>query len=118
MTRHHPREIVHRSSEPLWRLCYRFLWPFQYFRDVTCGSTLERQLNYRHNRAMRVFLPGFVVKWSALTALWFACGGFFDHGLELVVPAACCYMTATWALIVVVKLTAAWMWLERFPELF
>lgn len=107
-----------RASEPAWRLWYRYIWPFQYFRDVTRGSTIERQQNYRHNRAMRVHLPGFVAKWSLVTALWFAFGGFFDLVLELVIPAACCFVTGTWALIVVVLLGASWMWLERFPDLF
>ena len=75
-----------RSGEPLWRLAYRFLWPFQYFRDVTRGSSLERQQNYRHNRAMRVYLPGFIMKEAAsagssfnvlVSALFIP--GDFDH---------------------------------------
>jgi hypothetical protein len=104
--------------EPLWRLLYRFIWPFQYFRDVTKGTKMERQQNYRHNRAMRVYLPGFVLKWSLLTFIFFAIGGMFDSLHGLVIPAACCFTTGSWSAIVVVKLSAAWVWLERFPELF
>jgi len=104
--------------EPLWRLLYRYLWPFQYLRDVNCGSKLERQQNYRYNRAMRIFLPGFILKWVLLTAIWFLFGGLFDRGLELDVPAACCFLTATTAFAVAVVLGAAWIWLERFPELY
>lgn len=102
---------------PLWRLLYRFFWPFQYFRDVTCGSTIERRQNYRYNRAMRGYLPGFMLKWGLLTGLWFAFGGMFDRSLELVIPAACCFVTGTSMLLMVVVLGIAWMWLERYPEL-
>ncbi len=28
------------ASEPLWRLWFRYFWPFRYFRDVTRGSQL------------------------------------------------------------------------------
>lgn len=106
------------AAEPLWHVLYRFFWPFQYFRDVTQGSKLERQLNYRHNRSMRPYLPGFVLKWSLMTAMWWGFGGMFDSLLGLVIPAACCFMTGSWSAIVVVMLGVAWVWLERFPELF
>ena len=105
------------AVEPLWRLFYRYLWPFQHFRDVTRGSKLERQQNYRYNRAMRVFLPGFILKWLLLSITWFAFGGLFDRSYSLVLPAACCFMTGTTTFAVAVILSAAWMWLERFPEL-
>lgn len=104
--------------ESLWHLWFRFIWPFRYFRDVTRGSLLERQMNYRHNRAMRVFLPGFVLKWVLLTALWFAIGGLFDQFADWVIPAACCFMTGSWTFIVSLLLLTSWAWLERFPELY
>jgi hypothetical protein len=104
--------------ESIWRMWFRFFWPFPYFRDVTRGSLLERQLNYRHNRAMRVFLPGFVMKWVLLTALWFTFGGFLDQLAGLVIPAACCFMTGSWTFIVALLLATSWAWLERFPELY
>lgn len=105
-------------GEPLSRLLYRFLWPFQYFRDVTRGSRIERVQNYRYNRAMRAYLPGFVLKWALLTGLWFSAAGFADQVLCWVVPAACLYVTATWTLSVSVVLVVCWLWLERFPELY
>lgn len=104
--------------ESLWHMWFRYFWPFRYFRDVTRGSLLERQLNYRHNRAMRVFLPGFVVKWVLLTALCFAIGSLFDQLAGLVIPAACCFMTGSWTFIVSLLLLTSWAWLERFPELY
>lgn len=106
---------AHRISSS--RLLYRYLWPFQYFRDVTRGSKMERQMNYRYNRDMRRYLPGFMLKWLLLTALWYSAGGFMDLA-GAVVPAAACFILATWALIVVVVLGVDWLWLERFPELY
>lgn len=105
------------GAEPLWHLVYRYLWPFQYFRDVGRGDRLQRRQNYRHNRAMRVFLPGFMLKWAALTVLWFAAGGAMDQ-LGFTVPAAACFVTGIWTLIMVVLLGVDWLWLGRFPELF
>lgn len=106
------------AAEPFWYLLYRYFWPFRYFRDVTVGSKMERQQNYRYNRAMRIHLPGFICKWSFLTALWFGVGSAFDRMAGLVLPAAWCFMTGSWTLVVAVLLTVAWLWLERFPELF
>lgn len=114
----HEYPIADIRSEPLWNLLYRFLWPFPYFRDVTRGRKLERQQNYRHNREMRIYLPGFAFKWVMLTALCF----MFGQALVLVqVPAAlaaCVFFTATWTLVVTLVILTAWCWLERFPELY
>ena len=68
-----------QPGEPFWHLAYRYLWPFQYFRDVTKGDRLERQQNYRHNRAMRAHLPGFMMKWVILTGLCYSAGGGLCH---------------------------------------
>ncbi len=106
-----------RPLEPLWLLAYRFFWPFQYFRDVTRGSLLERQQNYRYNRAMRVYLPGFMLKWVFLTALCFLTGAALLQ-FEAAVPAAGCYILGSWTFIVVILLGVDWLWLERFPELY
>lgn len=106
------------APEPLWRLLYRYLWPFQYFRDVTRGSRFEQVQNYRHNRLMRVHLPAFALKWSALAGLWYLAGGFAEHVLALVIVSACFFMTAAGTTIVAVLLLVSWIWLERFPELY
>lgn len=105
-------------TTPILQLLYRYLWPFQYFRDVTRGTRMERQQNYRHNRSMRVYLPGFVSKWIVLSALCFAFGALCDYSWGLVFAAAACYITSALAIIVAVKLTVAWVWLEHFPECF
>jgi hypothetical protein len=105
------------EEEPMWHLWYRFLWPFIYFRDVSVGSPLERRQNYRHNRAMRIHLPGFVLKWLLLAAACFGGGGHLASELGLAIPAAGCFLGATWALLVALLSSVCWVWLERFPEL-
>lgn len=111
-----PHSDSRAESEPLWHLLYRYLWPFQYFRDVTRGDLLQRRQNYRYNRAMRRHLPGFLVRWTVLCALWFSLGDAMWHrGAAFV--AAGCFVTWTWSFIVVVVLGVGWLWLERFPDL-
>ncbi len=48
---------------------YLYLWPFWLFRDAQRGSLLERAAAYRHNRAQRVHLPGYALKWAVLAGL-------------------------------------------------
>lgn len=106
------------DAESVWHLLYRFMWPFQYFRDTTVGDRLQQQSNYRHNRMMRFCLPGFMLKWSALSAHWFAWGSFLDGTLSVTLLVAGCFVAATLALIVVLLLGIDWLWLGRFPDRF
>ena len=105
-------------NEPFWHLLYRYFWPFPYFRDVTRGLRMERQQNYRHNRAMRAYLPGFVFKWVVLTALCFFGGVALGSVPAPLAVTACLFVTGSWTLVVSVLLITAWCWLERFPELY
>jgi hypothetical protein len=105
------------QDEPMWHVWYRYLWPFPYFRNALAGSPLERRQNYRHNRAMRIHLPGFALKWLLLSAACFNFGGYLETQLELIIPAAGFFVGATWALLVAVVLSVCWAWLTRFPEL-
>lgn len=105
------------NPAPFWYLLYRYFSPVPCFRDVTHGTLLERQQNYRHNRRMGIHLPGFIVRWACLTQIFFLLGLACEELLELVLPAACCYVTSTWALTNCVQLAVAWAWLRRFPEL-
>jgi hypothetical protein len=51
------------------RQLYLYLWPFWLFRDASRGNLLERTAAYRHNRAQRIYLPGYALKWTVLTLL-------------------------------------------------
>jgi hypothetical protein len=112
-----PSETASAAAEPLLPLVYRYLWPFAYFRDVSQGKRMERQLNYRHNRAMRAHLPGFAVKWAVLTALCFGFGMLLGSLSMPVLLTACLFATGSWTLSVAVVVLTAWLWLARFPDL-
>lgn len=114
LDRRHTPPLAALAEPSFWRLLCRYLWPFLYFRDVSHGQTMERQQNYRYNRAMRVLLPGFAIKWGVLTAMCFALGGIPAPAILR----ACFFVTGTWTLVVCVLIITAWCWLERFPELY
>ena len=63
---------------PFSRLLFRYLWPFWLFRDATRGDWRARAAAYRHNRSMRVHLPGYLVRWLLGSALAFAVTAAFD----------------------------------------
>lgn len=45
------------------QLLFRYLWPFWLFQDASCGDRYARAAAYRHNRGMRIYLPGYLLKW-------------------------------------------------------
>src|SRR5688500_13746745 len=79
MTQRANAAVVAASSYedmPLAIVLFRFLWPFWLFQDATRGDRLARAAAYRHNRDMRVYLPGYLMKWllSATFVLALASG--------------------------------------------
>jgi hypothetical protein len=48
---------------PLAQLLFRYLWPFWLFKDASHGDRLMRAAAFRHNRAMRGYLPGYMRRW-------------------------------------------------------
>ena len=113
-----PAAAADTPDDSFCRLLYRYLWPFPYFRDVTRGQKMERQQNYRYNRSLRVYLPGFALKWGVLTALCFGLGILLGGMMAPVVLTACLFVTGTWTLVVCLLIITAWCWLTRFPDLY
>ena len=61
---------VSSASAASYRVAlFRFLWPFWLFRDATRGDLFARAAAYRHNRSMRVHLPGYMMRWLLGCAL-------------------------------------------------
>lgn len=63
---HRPTSAVAASyydDMPLSLVLFRFLWPFWLFQDASRGDRYARAAAYRHNRDMRVYLPGYLMKW-------------------------------------------------------
>ena len=109
---------VDQSIESAWHLLYRFFWPFQYFQDVNRGNRQQQLLSYQYNRSIRFCLPGFILKWSVLSMLWFAWGSFLDSRLSFTPLVATCFVASCLSLIVVALLSVSWFWLDQFPERF
>jgi hypothetical protein len=56
--------VLHWHNPSLSRLVFLHLWPFWLFRDASRGNLLMRAAAYRHNRSMRVYLPGYLLRWT------------------------------------------------------
>jgi hypothetical protein len=54
---------------PLSQLLLRYLWPFWLFKDASRGDRVARAAAYRHNRSMRIHLPGYLARWLIGSAL-------------------------------------------------
>jgi len=63
---------------PFFQVLCRYLWPFWLFKDASRGDRWVRAAAYRHNREMRVYLPGYLLKWVLNCALAFAVTSGFD----------------------------------------
>lgn len=57
---------------PFLLVVFRYLWPFWLFKDASRGDAYTRAAAYRHNRSMRTYLPGYILKWMFNSALGFA----------------------------------------------
>jgi hypothetical protein len=57
---------------PLSVVLFRYLWPFWLFKDAARGDRLMRAAAYRHNRSMRVYLPGYLCRWMLSATIAFA----------------------------------------------
>lgn len=51
------------DTMPVSQLLFRYLWPFWLFKNACTGDRYARAAAYRHNRSMRIYLPGYLVKW-------------------------------------------------------
>ena len=61
---------------PLSLVLFRYVWPFWLFKDASRGDRMARAAAYRHNRSMRIYLPGYLLKWmfNCITAFAIASG--------------------------------------------
>lgn len=62
---------------PLSRVLFRYVWPFWLFKDATRGDRYARAAAYRHNRDMRIHLPGYLLRWVLVSAVTFAVASAF-----------------------------------------
>ena len=80
MTQRSPGATVAASSYedmPLSLVLFRYFWPFWLFKDASRGDRYARAAAYRHNRDMRVHLPGYLMRWSFGSVLALASAALF-----------------------------------------
>lgn len=62
---------------PFAHVLFRYVWPFWLFKDATRGDRYARAAAYRHNRDMRIHLPGYLLRWALVSAATFAVASGF-----------------------------------------
>lgn len=66
-----PAQAPDAGERSFAELLFLVMWPFWLFRDASRGDRLARAAAYRHNRAMRVHLPGYILRWTVGAGLAF-----------------------------------------------
>ena len=88
---------------PLSRVLFRYVWPFWLFRDATRGDRYARAAAYRHNRDMRIHLPGYLLRWllvaAAVFVVWRMARGARKLLWTLFGIAMALYWSGAWALL-------------------
>lgn len=56
---------------PFSQILFRYLWPFWLFKNASTGDRYARSAAYLHNRRMRVYLPGYLMKWLCTCVIAF-----------------------------------------------
>jgi hypothetical protein len=69
---------VSPADPSLSQVLYRYVWPFWLFKDATRGDRYARAAAYRHNRDMRVYLPGYLMRWLLVSAVTLAVASGFS----------------------------------------
>lgn len=64
-----PRPVSIYDDMPFSQVLFRYLWPFWLLKNATTGDRHARAAAYRHNRTMRVHLPGYLLKWMCSSVL-------------------------------------------------
>ncbi len=57
---------------PVSQILFRYLWPFWLFKNASAGDRFARAAAYSHNRQMRIYLPGYLLKWLCNCVIAFA----------------------------------------------
>jgi hypothetical protein len=83
---------------PFFLVLFRYLWPFWLFKDASRGDRYARAAAYRHNRSMRTYLPGYMLKWMFNSALGFALVALADSFSR--------HMAASWGVFTLIAAAA------------
>ncbi len=98
-------------------LLYRFFFFDWLFADITkARGVFEREAAWRHNRAMRRYLPTYLRRWAVVSLTALSLGYLFEQVLEGTLMAACCYTGFSLCVPVMVTIAVAWMFLAGWDR--
>jgi hypothetical protein len=113
------------EQESIAFLLYLYIWPFWMFKDVSKGTMLEQAAAYRDNREKRVYLPGYIARWGMIFAVSISVvdvierlgrSGMLISGVASLLAGAS-GVFATWAFVVAIQITVAYLFLCRWRHL-
>jgi hypothetical protein len=112
------------GDETVSHLLYLYLWPFWMFKDASKGSLLERAAAYRHNREKRIYLPGYIAKWSTIFVLLLGAAVVLEGTEKAYSPGttscsmlACgAGLLATWAFVVMLIISVVYVFLTHWER--
>jgi hypothetical protein len=107
------RHPVGTADEALWSLLYRYWFWGWLFEDVNRGDALRRRASWRHNLAMRSWLPTYMARWLACGAVAAGAAHALQATTATVVMPAMFYTGAVLAVVVLTNACTAWMFLAR-----
>ena len=94
-------------------LLYRYVFFDWLFADFgKARSLFERHAAWQHNRAMRRYLPVYLRRWTAVTAIAFALGWLFEQTVDATV-AACFFTGCAMTMTGMAQICALWLLLGR-----
>jgi len=100
------------TAEPLGVLLYRYFFFEWLFRDVSCGSSLERAAAWRFNRQMRRYLPIYLRRWMIVVVSSYALGAWFDRVLLMDYAGTFFYCVSSLSVAMSVLIMRAWLGLR------
>lgn len=96
-------------------LLYRY-WFFAWlFRDVGCGSRLERMAAWRHNRAQARWLPTYMRRWMVAGVVGFGFGALIESASGAALWAALFFVPSVITVPVNAVIAVCWLGLKLLP---
>jgi hypothetical protein len=106
------------AGESLRSLVYRYFFFNWLFQDVSRAQNMfERRAAWRHNQAMRGWLPAYMRRWAFLAAWSFALGAVSESVLAAPILAACWYSGFCGCVPVLAVTAVVWIFLGRSEPL-
>ncbi len=119
----HDKTVVaaYYDAMPFSQLLFRYWWPFWLFHDASRGNLVARAAAYRHNQSMRIYLPGYLMRWSFGSVLLLALTLLLDNWSGQTATLAGCIewiaagsgMAFAWTICMLLQMGFMYLYLSR-----